>query len=659
MTRRARTAMLLTLGFGLGPLWTSPDPAATRQPPPAADFGLLDPADYEPGDIFEGDGPPIEAFAPDAFPEAPRWDRVDEIPAPEGYPVDFRHYPRPEAILAFLDALARDHPDRVEVLEIGRSHQGRPIRAVRVAKARPGENLADRPAMYVDGQHHARELISNQVALYTLWYLVHFYGRDPLVTHLLDSRVLYLVPSVNPDGNAIALEDYQEIRKTANPDCCDDDGDGAVDEDHARGYGYGSDTVSRYTFRQEWADRFPDDPFQDGWREAMQGSPEALGRFTGALGGPRQPIPFADTDGDGRFEEDPVGGVDANRNYAYRWERGVADIGSDLFRGPEPFSEPETRAVRDFVFELDHLATGISFHSGVDVILYPWGASGTDPLPDEHWFIHLGRKGSQLTEVNGFAGSPRTWTARGLYSGTGSTMDHLYSTKGALTFTPEVYGGSLRTRVERVGASGSFTVGVATGFAFNPRPDQILASTDRWNRFTLYLLAATPNIELNRLAVVREHLELTLGNDGALPVALEVSLDGHAGGRLRLDAGEPLNHGQRQFRLPLGEIRPTGNRLVITATLATRQLPHRVERAHWVFSLGPDGAPRLDEGELRGFRDLGRAFGGWWAGPEWNAERYRCYRQYCEPLDIPAPPQPGWLPRLHLPFAQGGPADWP
>ena len=52
--------------------------------------------------------------------------------------------------------------------------------------------------------------------------------------------------------------------------------------------------------------------------------------------------------GDGTF------GVDLNRNYGYQWGLGSGSEGSDLtwedtYRGPSAFSEPETRALRDFV----------------------------------------------------------------------------------------------------------------------------------------------------------------------------------------------------------------------------------------------------------------------------------------------------------------------
>ena len=46
----------------------------------------------------------------------------------------------------------------------------------------------------------------------------------------------------------------------------------------------------------------------------------------------------------------------------------------DTFHGSGPFSEPETRAVRDFVMSKKHRLEGyLAFHSFGNKILYPWG----------------------------------------------------------------------------------------------------------------------------------------------------------------------------------------------------------------------------------------------------------------------------------------------
>lgn len=74
--------------------------------------------------------------------------------------------------------------------------------------------------------------------------------------------------------------------------------------------------------------------------------------------------------GDGTF------GVDLNRNYGFMW--GYDDAGSSpssesvVYRGPAPFSEPETQAVRDFCNGRS-FSVALSYHSYSELIIYPWG----------------------------------------------------------------------------------------------------------------------------------------------------------------------------------------------------------------------------------------------------------------------------------------------
>jgi len=75
-------------------------------------------------------------------------------------------------------------------------------------------------------------------------------------------------------------------------------------------------------------------------------------------------------------------GVDLNRNYGHKW--GIDNLGSsanpasEVYRGSTPFSEPETRAVRDLYLKKNFQAL-ISFHSYSQVILYPWGYTKQPP----------------------------------------------------------------------------------------------------------------------------------------------------------------------------------------------------------------------------------------------------------------------------------------
>ena len=81
---------------------------------------------------------------------------------------------------------------------LGQSVEGREIWAVKVS-----DNVAvdeAEPEARLDSLHHAREPVSLHMAVYFLDWLVSGYGSDPLATHLVDEREIWIVPCVNPDG---------------------------------------------------------------------------------------------------------------------------------------------------------------------------------------------------------------------------------------------------------------------------------------------------------------------------------------------------------------------------------------------------------------------------------------------------------------------------
>ncbi len=79
--------------------------------------------------------------------------------------------------------------------------------------------------------------------------------------------------------------------------------------------------------------------------------------------------------------QDTLFGVDLNRNYGFQW--GFDDIGSspdptfDTYRGPSPFSELETQAVRRFANQ-HHIVLANSFHAYAGYVFSPWNFSGRE-----------------------------------------------------------------------------------------------------------------------------------------------------------------------------------------------------------------------------------------------------------------------------------------
>ena len=141
-----------------------------------------------------------------------------------------------------------------------------------------------------------------------------------------------------------------------------------------------------------------------------------------------------------RLNADGSFGVDLNRNYGYGWgydnSGSSPEPASEVYRGPSPFSEPETRAVRDF-FEQRHFRALISYHSFSQVILYPWGFIAT-PTDQDALHMSLASAMSTLMEaVNGrlygFGASSAS-----LYLTNGDTTDWAFGVAGIPAYTIEL-----------------------------------------------------------------------------------------------------------------------------------------------------------------------------------------------------------------------------
>jgi carboxypeptidase T len=257
---------------------------------------------------------------------------------------------------------AADHPDIVSVFSIGESYQGRPIWMAKVS-----DNVAEdenEPEVLVDALHHAREHLTTEQALALLRWLTDDYGIDDEITRLVDSREIFIVFALNPDG-------------------------------------------MRYDLTG--------DPFR-AWRKNRQ----------------------RDTAGSPMF-------TDLNRNYDYRW--GCCDGSSGkrnsiVYRGPAPFSAPETQALRDFVESrvidgVQQIRTHVTLHTNGELILWPYGYTKKN-IPrdmttlDHAVFVSLGRA---MAATNGYTAEQSS----DLYITDGDQIDWLYGRQRIFSYTFELF----------------------------------------------------------------------------------------------------------------------------------------------------------------------------------------------------------------------------
>lgn len=317
--------------------------------------------------------------------------------------------------------LAAAHPDRVKVGSIGRSFEGKDLWLLTVTDFRVGD-ADSKPAMYIDGNIHSNEIQGSEFALYTAWYLAEMADEVPFLDSLLKERTLYIVPTINPDARDHFLH---EPNTASSPRTGlaprDNDGDGQVDEDGLDDLdGDGSITQMR---RRSPSGRMivsPTDP-----RIMIPAPPDQKGEWE-MLG--QEGI---DNDGDGRVNEDAIGGYDPNRNWPWRWQPQYVQGGADYY----PASLPETRAVIEFVLDHPNIAGAQSYHNSGGMILRGPGVPQDEYKPnDVRVFDVLGRAGEEM-----LPGYRYMIVWKDLYTAWGGELDWFYGARGILTFSNELW----------------------------------------------------------------------------------------------------------------------------------------------------------------------------------------------------------------------------
>lgn len=273
------------------------------------------------------------------------------------FPACYRTY---NDMLNFFQELKIQYPTLFQLNDVGDSWEkqhglgDRDLYAVRLTSSRESER---KPKVFLIAEHHAREIITPEIAMGFIDDLLKNYGQDPTVTWLLDNREVWVMPMANPDGYARATQAENWRKNTKLTATCE------------------------------------------------RGTP---------------PNSY---------------GVDLNRNYGYEWGLPVGSSSEPCnltYRGNAPFSEPETRAIRDLVRGQDFNVL-VSLHSYGDLILYPW-AHKLEPAPDVD---SLSALATRMAVGTGYAAMQATDVG---YLSSGDTADWSYGTLNIPSFTIEVGG---------------------------------------------------------------------------------------------------------------------------------------------------------------------------------------------------------------------------
>ena len=342
------------------------------------------------------------------------------IPVPR-----FDQFYRYAELTQLLQDYAAAAPQLVELRSIGKSHEGRDIWLAVLTHTATGDD-ADKPALWVDGNIHAAELTASTACLYWLHKLVSGHGDDREITQLLDTRVVYLCPRLNPDGAELALADRpRHIRASTRPWPWDEDAvDGLTVEDID---GDGRVLTMRIPDPHGPYKKHPEDP-----RLMVARAP---GEFGGDYYRLMPEGTLTNWDGLTINVNKDKEGLDLNRNFPAYWRQEFEQVGA----GPYPTSEPEVRAMVDFIVRHPNIGAAVSFHTHSGVILRPMGTQSDDDMtPEDLWiYKRLSDLGARLTGYPAVSAFHEfKYHPKEVITG---TQDWVYEHLGALFWTVEIW----------------------------------------------------------------------------------------------------------------------------------------------------------------------------------------------------------------------------
>lgn len=115
-----------------------------------------------------------------------------------------------------MNQMAKEFPEFAQVEPIGKSFEGRDINLLTISA--PNPNKAEKPAIFMTGATHARELITSSVNMYQAVKLLQqgVIDKDANTAKLLEDNKFYFVPTLNVDGVALIEENWTK-NKTITP----------------------------------------------------------------------------------------------------------------------------------------------------------------------------------------------------------------------------------------------------------------------------------------------------------------------------------------------------------------------------------------------------------------------------------------------------------
>lgn len=107
-------------------------------------------------------------------------------------------YPTHGVYLQMMQDFADNYPEICRIETIGNSEDGRPVRVLKITDNPDADE--NEPEFFYTGQMHGDEIVSYIMMLRVADHLLNTYGKEQLVTDLINNVEIWINPLSNPDG---------------------------------------------------------------------------------------------------------------------------------------------------------------------------------------------------------------------------------------------------------------------------------------------------------------------------------------------------------------------------------------------------------------------------------------------------------------------------
>ncbi len=332
-----------------------------------------------------------------------------------------------------IQGWAKKYPNLMTVESIGKTLEGRDIWACTLTNVETGHH-SEKPATFLDSNIHAGEVTGQTTVLWLLNHMLSNYGTDETVTRALDTCTLYAIPGIMLDGIELYLTTPERLRSSVRNYPEVDDRDGLKREDLD-----GDGRILQMRVKDDagaWKEH-PDDA-----RVMVRRGPDEFGGQYYSL---YEEGSISNWDGGKIKPAEEHFGLDLNRNFPLDWKPEWDQKGAGEF----PLSEPETRALSDFLLAHPNIGTSQHLHTWSGVILRP-GVNLADEDMDRGdlaAFKAIGKMGEEETGYkcisihHDFNYDRRTRLS-------GSVTDWVYSALGIYAYATELWSLPAKAGVE-------------------------------------------------------------------------------------------------------------------------------------------------------------------------------------------------------------------